>query len=131
MSDRRKNSLQNYTSSPSPTPSDQGRPQLLKAYPGAETSKGAQKGSTLRLVDKKGDFDMHPYGHVIECSFRDGLFTIVTTSRSYVVSGRNLGKIADLIDERKLKALHEYDPGKHQKPEESAVVIEEITRADI
>lgn len=120
--------MEGYGTQHSPTPPAQATPQLLKPYPGAETFKGAQKGHTLRLVDHKGEFDMHPHGHVIECSFRDGFFTIVTTSRSYVLSGKNLAKIADLIDERKLKALHEYNPQKHEKPDSSAIVIEEITK---
>ena len=129
MSDRRKSSLENYTS-PSPTPASPSVPQLVKKYPGAETFKGSQKGSYLRLIDKQGNFDMHAYGHIIECTYRDGFFTIVTTSRSYILSGQNLPKIADLIDERKLKALHEYHPQRHQKPDSSAVIIDEISRAD-
>lgn len=121
--------MDSYTN-PSPTPSDSSPPQLLKKYPGAETFKGSQKGSYLRLIDKEGNFDMHAYGHIIECSFRDGFFTIVTTSRSYVLSGSNLTKIADLIDERKLKALYEYNSKGHEKPDSSAVIIEEITKVD-
>ena len=130
MSDRRKNSLEGYSTHHSPTPPAAAAPQLLKNYPGAETYKGSNRGTTLRLIDRKGEFDLHPHGHVIECSFRNGLFTIVTTSRSYILSGRNLAKIADLIDERKLKALHEYNPERHQKPEDSAIVVEEITRVE-
>ena len=124
MSDKRKDNLESYSNT-TPLPSQQ-VPQLLKPYPGAETFKGSQKGSTIRLVDRKGGFNMHPYSHVIECSFRNGFFTIITTSRSYILSGQNLHKIADLIDERKLKALHEYHQEKYQQPDKGSIVIEEI-----
>lgn len=116
-----------YDTTPLPP---QSTPKLLKAYQGAETYKGSQKGTMFRIVDAKGEFEMYPYGHIINCSFRNDLFTIAITSASYIMSGQNLHKIADLIEERKLRALHQHNQERHQNPEKGAIVIEDITKVE-
>ena len=99
------------------------------SYAAIETYKGSAKGTLFRIVDAKGNFDFYSFTHIVEGSYRDDMLTLTTTSRVFVLSGKNLAHIAEQISERKLKALYEFNTEKHVKPDdENAVFIESITR---
>lgn len=83
----------------------------------------------FRIVDKDGNFDAYSYTHLTEITYRSGLLTLTTTRRNFVISGKNLQEIADLLCERKVRAIYEFNPSTYEEPEdEKATIIEMIER---
>lgn len=132
MSDNNKDLLGEYDEQPE-KPAQQ-LPTLIKPkkdYQAIGKFKTAEKIPHFRIYDRNGNFDRYSYSHLLEVSFREGVFIIMTTTRIFTLSGKNLGKIADSFDERKVKALYEFNPDKHTPPtEQNAILIENIERAE-
>lgn len=103
-----------------------------KEYRAVERFKvGDKVTERFKIVDKDGNFDVYSYTHLVEISYRSSILTLSTTSRNFVLTGQNIAEIADLISERKLKAIHEFNPTVYINPDdEKAVVIELIERSE-
>jgi hypothetical protein len=135
MSDK-KNTLGKYENT-SPTLSGdnvQNIPTLVKSkktYHAIIKAKGVEKIQRFRICDKHGNFDLYNYAHLLEASFRNGVFILTTTTRIFTLTGKNLEKIADLLDDTKIKSMHEFNSDTQELPtEENAIIIESIDRTE-
>lgn len=109
-------------------------PQLVKSdepYQAVVKSKGTERTIGFKIYNKEKDFDFYSYPHLLEVSFRNGDLILTMTTRTFTLSGRNLDQIADLLGERKAKAIYEFDPNVYEQPaEEGAAIIESIEREE-
>ena len=101
----------------------------LKAYRAVERFKSGESTDRFRIIDADGNIDFYSYNHLVEGSYRDEVFTLVMSTRSYVFTGRNLDQLIDLVAENKVRALYAFIDGEHEPvTDPGAVVIEGIAR---
>jgi hypothetical protein len=132
MSDR-KNSLESYTQTRQPYPELQKQPlpTLIPQKREYRAYKPHKASERFALYDGDGGFDFYSYGHLIECSYRHGILTLVTTTRSFVLSGKNLDKLGDMLMDRKIRSLHVYNPDLETlEAQKDEVVIEAMEREE-
>ena len=129
----KKDALEKYKSSYPPLEKKE-IPKLvkqLKTYNAVARIKGSEKTDRFRIYDAEGNFDFYSYSHLIEGSFRNGILTLNTTTRSFALSGKNLDQVAELFSDRKVKALYQFNPAIHQPPAEpKEIIIEKIEREE-
>lgn len=102
-----------------------------KGYEAFTKAKGAENNDTLRLEYQDGEFDFFHYNQILKGSFRAGAIIITTTSGIYAIRGENLSKVAELISNRKIKTLTEFDPAIHEPvTDKNAAMIEAIENTD-
>lgn len=101
----------------------------VENYEAFVKAKGMERIDSLRLEYGQGNFDFFHYNHLLEGSFQNGIMTLTTSSRIYAISGQNLQLMAELLTDRKIKILREFDPAQHEMPaSKKAVIIEKIER---
>lgn len=109
-------------------------PKLVEKKEGYEAfskMKGAENNETLRLEFQGGEFDFFHYNQILKGSFRGGAIILTTTGGIYTIRGENLSKVADLISNRKIKTLTEFDPAIHAPvTDKNATMIEAIENTD-
>ncbi len=107
-------------------------PQLVKqlrSYKAVVKFLSNENTDRFRIIDAAGNIDFYSYNHLIEGSYRDGQLTLVTSSRSFVLSGRNLDQVIDQLTEQKVKALCAFAEGLHEPVSDpKEVFIEGIAR---
>jgi hypothetical protein len=127
MSD--KDLLGKYQSN-SPTPSGdnvQNIPTLVKSKKAYKPFSQSNKPEQIKFYDNQGGFDFCNASHVIGGSFRKRILTIITSTQIYILTGKNLKQLAELIADKKVNALYEFNPDTHEIPtDENAVIIEKI-----
>lgn len=129
MSDR----LDKYNTPPSYSPLEKKElPKLVEKVENYEAfikAKGMERVEALRLEYGQGNFDFFHYNHLLEGSYQDNVMTLTTSSRIYAITGQNLDQMAELLTDRKIKILREFDPAQHEMPaNKKAVIIEKIER---
>jgi len=106
-------------------------PRLVTEKSSYEAIEKTNKPERFKIVDRKGNFDIYSYGHLLEISYQNGNIIITTTTRTFTLSGKNLRQIADFLSDRKVKNLIEFNPDTHKPPvSKNAIVIEKIERED-
>lgn len=130
MSDK-KDSLGGYMSgTPYPTPPKKEIPQLVpakKPYKGVIGFGAGEKQERFRLVQANGDLSFYSYSHILEGTLKGDLLTLSTTSRSFLISGKNLVLIVDALSNRKVKALQVFSAETHLPVADAkALIIESI-----
>jgi len=131
MSD--KDLLGKYQST-SPTPSGdnvENIPKLVKSKKAYKPFAQASKPEQIKFYDNQGGFDFCNANHIIGGNFRKGILTIITSTQIYVLTGKNLKQLAELIADRKVNALYEFNPDTHEMPtDKNAVLIEKIEQTE-
>lgn len=130
MSDK-KDSLGGYMSgTPYPTPPKKEIPQLVpakKPYKAVIGFNAGEKQERFRLVQANGDLSFYSYSHILEGKLKGDIMTLSTTSRSFLISGKNLIGIVDALSNRKVKSLQAFNAETHLPETNSkAVIIESI-----
>lgn len=112
------------------------KPQLVKAgekqyYEGAVESNRGNRSRRFRIVEAGGKTYLCGYAYLIEVIREGSMMTLVTTTRIYSLTGRNLEEVERLIMEEKLKELHEFSESAHVPPEnQDAVFIKKIEASE-
>ena len=127
----KKDALDKYTSKPYPPLEKKPIPTLVENKPPYKASVKAKVKERIKIYDRKGNFDLYNYGHLLEVSFRNSMLTITTTTRIFTLSGKNLAQIAELLGDRQIGAIHEFNPDTHSLPTEpNAPIIESMERTE-
>lgn len=134
MNDK-KDSLSKFNRTPYPALSkelgEQSTPQLVKDkidYKAVIEQKRAARTPRFRVVLKDGTSYGCAYAHLIEWVYAPPhTLTLTTGSRIFVITGKYLKAIEGFLLEEKVKALHEFNPIKHQPVGDKLPLIEEIT----
>jgi hypothetical protein len=134
MSDK-KNSLGGYMSgTPYPTPPKRELPHTVPKktpYKAVISFRAGEKQERFRIIQKSGELDFYGYSHILEGSLKGDLLTLSMTSRTFLISGKNLVGIIDALSDRKAKALQAFNPDIHlaiSDPQE--IIIESIEREE-
>ena len=130
MSDK----LDKYSKSDYPPLGKPDIPKLVtktKEYQAFLRTKGTERGESFKIYDEKGNFDFYAYANLIEGSYRNGELIITTSSRIFTLIGKNLDNLAELLSEKRIKAMYEFNPQTDKYPDDNkASVIEKIERED-
>ncbi len=74
------------------------------------------------------------YAHLgaahVQFSNKGDLVTLYTLKGRVTLEGRNLGALRDKLQEHDLKYVQEFDPLRHEKPEDNEAIIERIDMPD-
>jgi len=100
-----------------------------KDYKAIVQFKAGEKSDRFRVIDAAGNIDLYNYNHLLESSYRNGMLTLITSTRSFVFSGRNLALVIDLLADQKVKSLCAFKEGAYQPMEDvQAIFIEGVSR---
>lgn len=115
---------------PYPTPSKKELPQLVpdkKLYKAIVGFGAGEKQERFRLVQANGDLSFYSYSHILEGTLKGDILTLSMTSRSFLISGKNLVGIVDAFSNRKVKTLQVFGVDVHLPVADSkAVIIDSI-----
>lgn len=114
------------------TPKDAGEdmqlPTLVKPKEAYRAFSQTAHPESIKIYDGDGNFDFNSISHIISGSFRDDILTINTSTQSFIITGENLEQVAELVADKKVSALKEFNSERHIKPTEpKAPIIESIT----
>ncbi len=127
----KKDLLGKYTNKKAPTLPLQDTSTFTKSKVPYQAFNKAKVTERFKIYDHNGNFDLYNYGHLLEISFRDGRLLITTTTRIFILDGNNLSQIAELLGDRKIGSIYEFNADKHEAPiEPNAPIIESIERTE-
>ena len=107
------------------------KPHLVKGeteYKAVTTAVGNRRSPRFQVVTARDVPYGCSYAHLVEwVSPAPGLLIITMTSRIFVIEGKNLRRIHDLLLTENVTGLHEYNAAFYNAPDPEEPLIEKIT----
>lgn len=127
----KKDFMGKYQSEPYPSleKRDKAVPQLVteKEYKAFEEFK-SRKSSRFRIVDADGKSYGCSYAHLLDWVYSPPtLLTITTATRIFTITGKNLGRLEQLLMEDKIKEIFVFNQNRHKQPASNVPIVKELT----